>query len=168
MKESARASLSFVQSRSEKLGLSKEYFSKHEIHIHVPSGAIPKDGPSAGITMASAIASLVTGIPVPATIAMTGEIALSGRVLPVGGIKEKLIGAREAGIQEVFIPVDNEKDLEEIPEEVRKDLTIHVVHHMDELLDRLFLSHEKPRKGGGNGFRPNAKKAGHKTAGIRG
>jgi len=114
--------------------------------------------------MASAIASLVTGIPVPATIAMTGEIALSGRVLPVGGIKEKLIGAREAGIQEVFIPVDNQKDLEEIPEEVRKDLTVHVVHHMDELLDRLFLRQEKPRKGGSNGFRPNAKKAGQKTA----
>ena len=168
MKESARASLSFVQSRSEKLGLPKDFFSKHEIHIHVPSGAIPKDGPSAGITMASAIASLVTGTPVSSTIAMTGEIALSGRVLPVGGIKEKLIGAREAGIREVFIPVDNEKDLEEIPSEVRKDLKIHTVVHMDELLERLFPGLATRQEGGGNVSRQNTKRSGKKKSGDGG
>lgn len=154
MKESARASLSFVQSRSRELGIPRDFFIRHEVHIHVPSGAIPKDGPSAGITMTSAIASLATGIPVPATIAMTGEIALSGRVLPVGGIKEKLIGAREAGIREVFIPVDNEKDLEDIPAEVRKDLKVHTVVHMDDLLKRLFPLQGRLRKGGNNAASP--------------
>ncbi len=154
MKESARASLSFVQSRSRALGIPRDFFIRHEVHIHVPSGAIPKDGPSAGITMASAIASLATGIPVPATIAMTGEIALSGRVLPVGGIKEKLIGAREAGIREVFIPVDNEKDLEDIPPEVRKDLKVHTVVHMDDLLKRLFPIQGRLRKGVNNAASP--------------
>ena len=160
MKESARASLSFVQSRSEALGLPKDFFAKHEIHIHVPSGAIPKDGPSAGITMASAIASLVTGTPVASTIAMTGEIALSGRILPVGGIKEKLIGAREAGIQEVFIPVDNEKDLEEIPAEVRKDLKVHTVAHMDDLLKRLFPVSSIRQEGRKDVTRQDTKRAG--------
>ncbi|EQD31989.1 protein containing Peptidase S16, lon, partial [mine drainage metagenome] len=100
--------------------------------------AIPKDGPSAGITIAVAIVSLVTGIPVPETLAMTGEIALSGRVLPVGGVKEKLIGAREAGIKRVFIPEKNAKDLLEIPEEVKKDLTIVLVSHIDDIFDECF------------------------------
>ncbi len=138
MKESARTAFSFVQSRSERLGIPKEFFSKSEIHIHVPGGAIPKDGPSAGITMTSAIASLATNTSVSSTVAMTGEIALSGRVLPVGGIKEKLIGAREAGIREVYIPSLNEKDLDDVPAEVRKDLKVNLVEHMDSLLDCLF------------------------------
>ncbi|MHB1285873.1 MAG: endopeptidase La [Leptospirales bacterium] len=144
MKESARTAFSFVQSRADRLGISKEFFSKSEIHIHVPGGAIPKDGPSAGITMTSAIASLATHTPVSSVIAMTGEIALSGRVLPVGGVKEKLIGAREAGIREVFIPALNEKDLDDIPQEVRKDLKVHLVEHMDALLDFLFPRKKEP------------------------
>lgn len=138
MRESARTALSFVQSRIETLGIPRDYFAKNEIHIHVPGGAIPKDGPSAGITMTTAIASLATGRTILPSIAMTGEIALSGRVLPVGGIKEKLIGAREAGIREVYIPTRNEKDLDEIPPEVRKDLKVHLVEHMDALLEAFF------------------------------
>jgi len=138
MKESARTAFSVVQSRIAKLGIEQNFFSKNEIHVHVPGGAIPKDGPSAGITIAVAIVSLVTGIPVPETLAMTGEIALSGRVLPVGGVKEKLIGAREAGIKRVFIPEKNAKDLLEIPEEVKKDLTIVLVSHIDDIFDECF------------------------------
>jgi ATP-dependent Lon protease len=138
MKESARTALSFVQSRIDRLGIPKDFFARNELHIHVPGGAIPKDGPSAGITMTTAIASLATGRTVLPSIAMTGEIALSGRILPVGGIKEKLIGAREAGIREVYIPSKNEKDLEEIPPEVRKDLKVHLVDHMDTLLETFF------------------------------
>ena len=149
MKESARTAFSFVQSRAERLGIPKEFFAKSEIHIHVPGGAIPKDGPSAGITMTSAIASLATNRPVSSSIAMTGEIALSGRVLPVGGVKEKLIGAREAGIREVFIPAFNEKDLDDIPPEVRKDLKVHLVEHMDSLLDCLFPGKKEKETGEG-------------------
>lgn len=138
MKESARTAFSVVQSRISRLGIEQNFFSKNEIHVHVPGGAIPKDGPSAGITIAVAIVSLVTGISVPETLAMTGEIALSGRVLAVGGIKEKLIGAREAGIKKVFIPEKNAKDLLEIPEEVKKDLTIVLVSHIDDIFDECF------------------------------
>ncbi len=138
MKESARTAFSVVQSRISRLGIEPNFFSKNEIHVHVPGGAIPKDGPSAGITIAVAIVSLVTGTPVSETLAMTGEIALSGRVLPVGGIKEKLIGAREAGIKKVFIPEKNAKDLLEIPEEVKKDLTIVLVSHIDDIFDECF------------------------------
>jgi len=146
MKESARAALSFAQSRSESLNIPATFFLKNEIHIHVPGGAIPKDGPSAGITITTAILSLATGIPVPSTVAMTGEISLSGRVLPVGGIKEKLIGAREAGITTVYLPEKNKKDISELPDEVRKDLTIHPVEVMDELIE-IFFS-EARKKGG--------------------
>jgi ATP-dependent Lon protease len=148
MKESARTALSFAQSRSKTLGIPPEFFSKNEIHIHVPGGAIPKDGPSAGITMTTAILSLATGIPVPSTVAMTGEISLSGRVLPVGGIKEKLIGAREAGITTIYLPAKNLKDTAELPDEVKRDLAIHPVETMDELIRVFFDSAMKePPKG---------------------
>ena len=148
MKESARTALSFVQSRSDLLGISPSFFSKNEIHIHVPGGAIPKDGPSAGITMTTTILSLATGIPVPSTVAMTGEISLSGRVLPVGGIKEKLIGAREAGITTIYLPEKNEKDISDLPEEVQRDLSIHPVSSMDELIEIFFKpALEKARSG---------------------
>ncbi|MHB8368694.1 MAG: endopeptidase La [Leptospirales bacterium] len=138
MKESARTALSFAQSRCRMLGISPEFFAKNEIHIHVPGGAIPKDGPSAGITMTTTILSLATRIPVPSTVAMTGEISLSGRVLPVGGIKEKLIGAREAGITTVYLPEKNLKDTSELPEEVRRDLDIRPVESMDQLIGIFF------------------------------
>lgn len=152
MKESARTALSFAQSRSENLGIPASFFSKNEIHIHVPGGAIPKDGPSAGITITTTILSLATGIPIPSTVAMTGEISLSGRVLPVGGIKEKLIGAREAGITTVYLPEKNAKDISDLPEEVRRDLSIHPVETMDQLI-KIFFQREikknpKLKKGG--------------------
>ncbi len=155
MKESARTAFSVVQSRIGRLGIESNFFTKNEIHVHVPGGAIPKDGPSAGITIAVAIVSLVTGIPVPETLAMTGEIALSGRVLPVGGIKEKLIGAREAGIKKVFIPAKNEKDLLEIPEEVKNDLTIVLVSHIDDIFGECF----KIGKGKKAALSPHGKKS---------
>lgn len=143
MKESAQAALSYVRSRSEQLGIPEDFFSKHDIHIHVPAGAIPKDGPSAGITIATALASLATGRPVRHDIAMTGEITLTGRVLPVGGIKEKVLGAKEMGITEIILPTQNEKDLVEIPEHIRKALKFHFVENMDEVLELALLpAHE--------------------------
>jgi len=139
MKESAQAALSYIRSRSEQLGIPEDFFSKHDLHIHVPAGAIPKDGPSAGITMATALASLATGCPVRPDIAMTGEITLTGRVLPVGGIKEKVLAAKEAGINEIILPTQNRKDLVEIPEHIRNSLTFHFVESMDKVLNLALL-----------------------------
>ncbi|MCS7254440.1 MAG: endopeptidase La [Armatimonadota bacterium] len=134
MKESAHAALSYVRSRSSELGIPDDLFEKHDIHIHVPAGAVPKDGPSAGVTIAVALASLATGVPVRGDVAMTGEITLTGRVLPVGGIKEKVLAARIAGIREIILPAENEKDLMEIPEHIRRDMQFRLVRHMDEVL----------------------------------
>ena len=124
MKESAQTALSFVRSVSTEYGIEKEFFSEHDIHIHIPEGAVPKDGPSAGITMASAMLSAVTGTPARADVAMTGEITLRGRVLPIGGLKEKVLAAKNAGVKTVCIPKQNEKDLEEISAEITKGLSI--------------------------------------------
>jgi ATP-dependent Lon protease len=134
MRESAQAALSYVRSRSGELGLDKDFYSKTDIHIHVPEGAIPKDGPSAGITMATALVSALTGRCVDQNLAMTGEITLRGRVLAIGGLKEKLLAAKRAGIDRVLIPRDNEKHLEEVPAGVRRALKILPVGHMDEVL----------------------------------
>ncbi len=134
MQESARAALSFVRSRAEMLGIDTEVFEKTDIHVHVPEGAIPKDGPSAGITMATALVSSFTNTPVRVDVAMTGEITLRGYVLPVGGIKEKVLAAYRAGIRELIMPEENEKDLEDILEDVREEITFHFVSHMDEVL----------------------------------
>ncbi len=135
MKESAQTALSYVRSVSSSYGVEKEFFSEHDIHIHIPEGAVPKDGPSAGITMASAMLSAVTGRAARADVAMTGEITLRGRVLPIGGLKEKLLAAKNAGVKVVCIPKKNEKDLEDISPEIVKGLTILPVEHMDEVLD---------------------------------
>ena len=135
MKESAQTALSFVRSVSTEYGIEKEFFSEHDIHIHIPEGAVPKDGPSAGITMASAMLSAVTGTPARADVAMTGEITLRGRVLPIGGLKEKLLAAKNAGVKTVCIPKQNEKDLEEISAEITKGLSIIPVEHMKEVLE---------------------------------
>jgi ATP-dependent Lon protease len=134
MQESANAALSYVRTRSKQLGLTRDFYSKVDIHIHVPEGATPKDGPSAGITIATAIASALTRVPVRSNVAMTGEITLRGRVLPIGGLKEKLIAALRGGIDTVLIPKENEKDLAEIPANVKRGLQLIRVEHMDEVL----------------------------------
>lgn len=134
MTESAKAAFSYVRSRAEALGLDPRFYRKVDLHVHVPSGATPKDGPSAGITLATSIASALLGIPVLNDVAMTGEISLRGRVLPIGGLREKLLAARRGGIRKVLIPADNEKDLSEVPEEILKDLEIVFVSHVDEVL----------------------------------
>lgn len=134
MKESAQAAFSYIRSRAKELGVESNFHEKNDIHIHVPEGAIPKDGPSAGITMATALVSALTNIPVSRFIAMTGEVTLRGRVLPIGGLKEKALGAHRAGITHIVIPKENEKDIAEIPESVKKGLTFTAVTHMDEVL----------------------------------
>ncbi|MDE7468827.1 MAG: endopeptidase La, partial [Desulfovibrionaceae bacterium] len=134
MIESAKAAVSYVRSRSDDFGLKEDFHKCIDIHIHVPEGAIPKDGPSAGVTLATALISSLTGIPIRNDIAMTGEISLRGRVLPIGGLREKLYAAKRGSIQTVFIPKDNEKDLQEIPDDILSGLTIVPVEHIDEIL----------------------------------
>ena len=135
MKESARAALSWFRAHASTYGADPDFFKNAEIHLHVPSGAIPKDGPSAGVTIATALASELTRRPVRGDIAMTGEITLSGRVLPVGGIKEKVLAARRIGIREVILPRPNEKNVnEDLTDELRRDMTIHYVQTVDEVL----------------------------------
>jgi ATP-dependent Lon protease len=134
MKESAQAALSYVRRRAKQLGLARDFYQKVDLHVHVPEGGVPKDGPSAGITMATALVSALTGIPVRSNMAMTGEITLRGRVLPIGGLKEKLIAAVRGGIEIVLIPKENERDLKEIPPKVKRRLEIRYVENMDEVL----------------------------------
>ncbi len=144
MQESVQAAYSYVRSRSVQFGIKPPFFDKHDIHVHVPEGATPKDGPSAGIAMATAIVSAITGIPVRKEIAMTGEITLRGRVLPIGGLKEKLLAALRAGLTTVFIPTDNEKDLVEIPDNVTKGLKIVPVSHVDEVIALALVRKPEP------------------------
>ncbi len=134
MQESAHAAMSYVRSRAHLLGIPRDFYRNLDIHVHVPEGAIPKDGPSAGITIATSICSALTNIPVRCNIAMTGEITVRGRVLPIGGLKEKLLAAHRQGIYELVLPKDNEKDLPDIPEPVRKEMNLHFVTSMDEVL----------------------------------
>jgi ATP-dependent Lon protease len=149
MQESARAALSYVRSRSESLGLDSDFFDKSDIHLHVPTGAQPKDGPSAGVTMATALVSLVCGCPVRADVAMTGEITLRGQVLPVGGIKEKVLAAHRSRLKTVILPARNEADLEDLPEEVRKEIDFVYAETVDDVLKSAldsFPFKPKPKK----------------------
>ena len=143
MQESAQAAMSYVRSRAHRLGLPRDFYRNLDIHVHVPEGAIPKDGPSAGITMATAIASALSRIPVRRDIAMTGEITLRGKVLPIGGLKEKLLAAHRAGILEVLLPADNQKDLADVPENLRNMMKLRFVNTMDEVL-AFALEHPLP------------------------
>ncbi|PYQ77853.1 MAG: endopeptidase La, partial [Acidobacteria bacterium] len=135
MKESARAALSWLRTHAREYNIDPDFFKNAEMHVHVPSGAIPKDGPSAGVTMATAMASELTGRPVRGDVAMTGELTLSGRVLPIGGVKEKVLAARRVGIREVILPKQNAKNVnEDLTPELRQDLTVHLVSSIDEVL----------------------------------
>jgi len=146
MKESVQAALTYCRSRCDDLGVNEDYFDKHDMHVHVPAGAIPKDGPSAGITMATAIYSAITGKKVVKKLAMTGEVTLRGRVLPIGGLKEKALAAVRADLTQVIIPAQNEKDLVEIPPEIRKIMTFYPVKDMDEVVKIAFNGKQKAKK----------------------
>ncbi|MCU0482840.1 MAG: endopeptidase La, partial [Chloroflexi bacterium] len=155
MRESARAGLSWIRAHATHLGIEREVFEKNTLHIHVPAGAIPKDGPSAGITMATAITSALTGIPVRKDVAMTGEITLRGRVLPIGGLKSKILAAHLSGARTVILPRKNDKDLVDVPDEIRKDVRLVMVDSMDQVLEAALrrkpqeLPAQPPRVGAG-------------------
>jgi len=160
MKESAQAALTYVRSAAESLGADPEFFKKNDIHIHVPAGAVPKDGPSAGVAMTVALASMVSGRAVDPSVAMTGEVTLTGQVLPVGGIKEKVLAARAAGITKVFLPDRNQADVDEIREDtVLTGLQLCYAEHVSSVLDQILLGSKKrrtptvctPNQDGGNG-----------------
>jgi ATP-dependent Lon protease len=138
MQESAQAALSWVRAHAEQLGLPEDWFARHDVHLHVPAGAVPKDGPSAGITMATEIASLVRNEPVSDEVGMTGEITLTGQVLPIGGIREKTLAAQRAGLKRVILPRENEPDLAELPEETRKALEFVLVDSVDDVFAAAF------------------------------
>jgi ATP-dependent Lon protease len=147
MQESAQAALSWVRSHSDALGLPTDWFAEHDVHIHVPAGAVPKDGPSAGVTMATAIASLVRGTPVADDVGMTGELTLTGQVLPIGGVREKVLAAQRAGLKRVILPSENESDLEELPAETRKEMRFTLADSIDDVLAAAFTP-------SGNGVSP--------------
>ena len=134
MTESVRAATSYVRSRAVEFGIEPPFFEKKDIHLHVPEGATPKDGPSAGAAIAISMISVLTGIRVISNVAMTGEISLRGRILPIGGLKEKLLSASRGGITKVLIPDENEKDLKDVPEEIKKKLEIVLVKHLDDVI----------------------------------
>jgi ATP-dependent Lon protease len=144
MKESAQAAMTYIRSRWDQLGLSETFNKELDVHVHVPAGAVPKDGPSAGITMATVLASVYTRRPVRKDVAMTGEITLRGKVLPIGGVRDKVLAAHRAGIRTVLLPEENRKDYDDIPETVRKDVKIVFVSHMDEVIEQALL--KRPRR----------------------
>jgi ATP-dependent Lon protease len=148
MQESAQTALSWVRSHSEQLGLAPDWFAENDVHVHVPAGAVPKDGPSAGVTMATAIVSLVRGTPVDDEVGMTGEITLTGQVLPIGGVREKVLAAERAGLKRVILPLENVHDLEELPEETRNELEFVLVDHVEEVFEDAFRNAGRRRRRG--------------------
>jgi ATP-dependent Lon protease len=154
MKESAQAAFSLIKSRANELGIAEDYFGKTDIHVHVPAGAVPKDGPSAGVTMATALCSLIMNRSVRSDLAMTGEITLRGLVLPVGGIKEKILAAKQAGIRTVVLPLRNKKNLRDIPADARKGMDFHFARTIDDVM-KLALNGK---------FKPSGPKETKKTA----
>jgi ATP-dependent Lon protease len=165
MRESAEAALSYLRARGPGEGLAADFFDQHDFHIHVPAGATPKDGPSAGTAIATALASLVYGVPVRSTVAMTGEVTLTGKVLPVGGVRQKVLAAFRAGIRTVILPSKNVKDLAEIPPEVQARLRFHYVDSVDEMLP-LALDGAKTTSSDGAG-RPSRRSPAARRAGAR-
>jgi ATP-dependent Lon protease len=166
MKESAQAALSWVRSHSDELGINEDYFQKHDIHVHVPAGAVPKDGPSAGVTMTTALASLAIGKPVASNVGMTGEVTLSGKVLPIGGLKEKVLAARRAGLDTIILPRENERDLDDVPAHLRKTMTFIPVDEVHEVLKAALLDGKaKPSAKRGVGVKKAV--SARKTAGVR-
>jgi ATP-dependent Lon protease len=151
MQESARASMTYARSRAGALGIPGDFHEKTDVHVHVPAGAIPKDGPSAGITIATAIISALSQRPVRRTIGMTGEITLRGRVLPIGGLRDKVLAAHRAGLRTIIIPRDNERDLHDVPESVRKELRFVPVNHVDQVLEEALLPEPQREVIGTNG-----------------
>ena len=139
MKESARTGISYIRSVSRKYAIADDFFEKHDIHVHIPEGAVPKDGPSAGITMATAMVSGLTGRKVRSDVAMTGEITIRGNVLPIGGLKEKVLAAYREGIKTIILPMENKRDIEDIPENVREKLEFVPVEQMDQVLTKALL-----------------------------
>ncbi|MBK8479962.1 MAG: endopeptidase La [Proteobacteria bacterium] len=162
MKESAQAALSYIRSRTKELGVDENFFEKHDIHVHIPAGAIPKDGPSAGVTLFLALASLLKGVGAPPDVALTGEITLRGTVLPVGGIKEKILAAHRAGIKTVYLPERNEKDLADVPEQALKELDIRLIKRVDEILP--LLQGGGAKKAGGSSTRRRGEGSGGREA----
>jgi len=142
MKESAKAAISYIRSKADSLGIDKQFYKKMDIHIHVPEGATPKDGPSAGITMATALISALTGYPIKKDVAMTGEITLRGRVLPIGGLKEKVLAAHRAGITTIIIPKQNEKDIEDIAENIRANIHFVLADNMEIVIENALIEFE--------------------------
>ena len=135
MEESARAALTWARVHAVEYGAPRDFFETHALHVHVPAGAIPKDGPSAGVTMVTAITSLLTGRPVRNTVGMTGEVTLQGKVLPIGGVKQKVLAAHRAGLKEVILPKRNEADLDDLPESVRNEMVFHLASDVKEVLE---------------------------------